>query len=149
MGDNFWKESNQRRVFKAFLLGPLAAPIVFTSIGFFQHGRHIESFLLVPFMASAQISYLFAFVFGFPTFLLLRKIHFLNLITLSFSGALMAFIVVINASTQHVYLVPQQHDKYEQIDYLFALLGFFVALSIGLIARIPILGFHPSTSNQK
>src|SRR5271169_5107206 len=47
MGDKFWKEANQKRVFKAFLLGPLAAPIVYTAPIFFQHGQHLELFIFL------------------------------------------------------------------------------------------------------
>jgi hypothetical protein len=145
--DNFWKGVNQRRLFKAFLLGPFAMSLSFFTINFVYRGWQ-DGALFYALFFIAPFSSLISFVFGLPTLLLLRKLNVLNLFSLSLSGALIGIILSIYMTPKKVYISPQ-HSQYDwSMMIMLGLFGLVTTFFIGLIARIPILGNRHYTARK-
>lgn len=145
--DKFWKGVNQRRVFKAFLLGPFAMSLSFFTINLFYRGWQ-DGALFYALFIIAPFSSLISFVFGLPTLLLLRRFHVLNLFSLSLSGALIGIILSIYMTPKNVYISLQNSQYNWNMVITLGLFGLITAFFIGLIARIPILGSRHYTARK-
>jgi hypothetical protein len=132
--------TNRSRVLLAFLIAPLAAPVVFFVFSFVYAmltsttGPHVGTFLL-----STPVSYLATLLIGLPSVIMLRRVGYLSAPTLLLFGAVGGAGVQVLFFTVFFRYRNLEFESWNVISHWIILgtaLGLSVAVSFCLIGRI-------------